>query len=139
MGVSKLKKELASKLDSFEAACKIESLDHEKVIPDFAYYPTKHQEGMIAHAMLVIVIDAANRIANGGKEWEPDWSDHDTWKYNVYMYHPPGRGSSGFRFNAVDYWDSDSYVGSRLSFFSDEVAEFVGQNFEDLYRKYFTR
>lgn len=60
-------------LKSFEDACKVEGLDAEKVIPDFSCYPEQDRKAMEAHAKLVIIARAANRIGNKGKEWTPDW------------------------------------------------------------------
>lgn len=73
-------KELEEKLKSFEDACKIEGLDAATVIPDFAPYPKQDHAAMIAHAKLVIIARAANRLANDGKEWKPDWGN-----WNAYQ------------------------------------------------------
>lgn len=126
------------KLKTFNDACKIEGLDPKKVIPDFSGFPKQDHAAMIAHAKLVIIARAANRLANDGIEWKPDWSNHEQWKYNVWMYHPAGRGSSGFRFGDCGRWGSAPYVGSRLCYISHEVATYVGKKFETLYKEYFT-
>ena len=121
-------------LKTFEDACKVEGLDPEKVIPDFSMYPEKDRKAMIAHAKLIIVVRAANRIVNEGKEWAPDW-DNDNWdKY--YAWFEMGV-SSGFRFNECDDWHSHSYVGSRLCFISRGACEYVAEQFFELYKDYF--
>ncbi len=122
-------------LKTFEDACKIEGLDPEKVIPDFSCYPVQDHSAMIAHAKLVIIARAANRLANKGVEWKPDWTNNNQWKY--YPWFEMYRGSSGFRFGDFDLWHSYSYVGSRLCFLSREVGEYVATTFLDLYRSYF--
>lgn len=63
--------------------------------------------------------------------WAPDWSDD-----NQYKYYPWFDMSSGFRFNNCDGWGSHSYVGSRLCFKSSQLAEYVGKQFIDVYRKF---
>jgi len=127
---------LEQKLKTFADACKVEKLDPKKVLPTFAGYPAKDRKAMIAHAKLVIIIRAANRLANGGKQWKADFSNHDQWKYVPWFHHPKG-GSSGFRFNGDGGWGSISHVGSRLCCISSEVARYVGETFLDLYNEYF--
>jgi hypothetical protein len=48
-------------------------------------------------------------------------------------------GSPGFRFDGSADWGSSSYVGSRLCFISEEVADYIAQQFIDLYRDYFVK
>jgi len=123
-----------NQLKTLEDACKVEGLDPEKVIPDFSGYPEKDRKSMIAHAKLVIIVRAANRLANDGTEWIPDFTNADQWKYEAWF---EMRGSSGFRFGVCGRWDSVSRVGSRLCFISREVAEYVGKTFIALYNEYF--
>jgi len=123
-------------LKSFEGACKVEGLNPKKVIPSFSTYPAKDRKAMIAHAKLVIIARAANRIANGGKEWKANFSDSNQWKYTPYFYHEPG-GSSGFQFLGFVDWLSVSSVGSRLCFITLEAATHVGKTFIKLYNEYF--
>lgn len=120
-------------LTSFEAACKIEKLDPKKIIPDFKNYPAKDRKSMIAHAKLVIIIRAANRLANGGKEWKPDFDNREQVKYEIWWFK---RGSSGFRFYDYDFWTSTSFVGSRLCFISSEVGKYVADTFLKLWNEY---
>jgi hypothetical protein len=122
-------------LKTFEDACKVEGLDAEKVIPDFSCYPEKNRKAMVAHAKLVIIAQAANKLENEGNEWIPDWNDFDQYKY--YPWFEMG-GSSGFRFVGYDHWFSHSTVGSRLCFISRNVATYIGETFVDLYKEYFT-
>lgn len=121
-------------LKTFEDACQVENLDPKTVIPDFSSYPKQDQKAMVAHAKLVIIARAANRLANDGEEWAPDWSNYDQWKYYPWF---EMRGSSGFRFHAHAHWYANSHVGSRLCFISREVAIHVGKQFEPLYKDYF--
>jgi hypothetical protein len=66
--------------------------------------------------------------------WHADWSDEDQ-----YKWYPWFRFSSGsFRFGATNYRDSyaNAGVGSRLCFASDELAEYAGKQFEELYSSF---
>lgn len=122
-------------LKTFEDACKVLRLNPQKVMPDFSSYPKADHAAMQAHAKLVIIARAANKVANKGKEWNPDWNNYNQWKY--YPWFEMG-GSSGFRFFGYAYWASHSYVGSRLCFISREVADYIGKQFTNMYKDYFT-
>lgn len=123
-------------LKTFEDACKLENLDPTKVIPDFSCFPEADRKALEAHAKLLIIVKAANRIDNDGEEWTPDWND-DTWKYQPWFV--MNEGSSGFRYYVYDYWHSYSYVGSRLCFKTEAVCKYISTQFIDLYRDYFMK
>ncbi|HMG93209.1 MAG TPA: hypothetical protein VK589_24300 [Chryseolinea sp.] len=122
-------------LKTFEDACTVLKLNAKKVLPDFSCYPKQDHAAMQAHAKLVIIARAANRLANKGKEWKPNWGNSSQWKYYPWF---EMNGSSGFRFSGGDGWASTSNVGSRLCVISREVAVYIGKQFEDLYKDYFT-
>lgn len=120
------------KLETFEDACKIEGLDPSKVIPDFDGFPEKERKSMQAHAQLVIIVKAANRLENNGKEWVPNWDHANEPKYEIWFE----KSSSGFRFDVCVRWATRSRVGSRLCFKSWELAEKIANQFEALYNDY---
>jgi hypothetical protein len=122
-------------LKTFEDACKVEGLNSKKAIPDFSGFPKKDQKAMIAHAKLIIIVRAANRIVNKGKQWKPDWNNGlwDKW----YAWFWMDGGSSGFRLSDCGVWRSGSGVGSRLCFISRETGEHVAKQFFKLYKDYF--
>lgn len=122
-------------IKTFEDACAVEKLSPKKVIPDFKGYPAKDVKAMQAHAKLVIIARALNRLANNGKTWKPDWNNGQWDKYYPWFWMKGG--SSGFRFGGCDIWDASSYVGSRLCYISREVGEYAGQQFLKLYKDYF--
>ncbi|WP_438423094.1 hypothetical protein [Aquimarina macrocephali] len=122
-------------LKTFEEACKVEGLDPEKVIPDFSCYPEKDRASMIAHSKLVIIVRAANRLANDGKEWIPDFTNSDEWKYEPWF--DLEEGSSGFRCDGYADWAAGSDVGSRLCFISREVCKYIANQFIETYKEYF--
>ena len=118
---------------TFEDACKVEKLDAKKVIPDFKNYPVGYRKAMIAHAKLIIIAHALNRLGNNGRQWKPDWNNYDQYKY--YPWFEMG-GSSGFRYLVYDGWFSLSLVGSRLCFKSRELAEYAGNQFTEIYKQF---
>jgi len=122
------------KIKTFEDACKVLKLDAKKVIPDFSCYPKKDKKAMEAHAKLIIIVKASNKIENNNKEWTPDWSNYDEYKYEPYFYLKGG--SSGFRYNGYGLWYSGTSVGSRLCFKTRELAEYIANQFIDLYEAY---
>ncbi len=123
------------KVKYFEDACKVLLLDPKKVIPDFSAYPKEDQASMIAHAKLVIIVKAVNKIANKGKIWKPDFDNANEYKYEIWWYKEE-RGSSGFQFDVFGNWLSLSNVGSRLCFISLEVAKENAEQFKDLWNEY---
>jgi len=125
-----------NEIKTFEDACKIQGIDPKKVLPDFSNYPEGDREALLAHAKLVIIVRASNKLANEGKEWTPDWNNWDERKYEPW-FALDEKGSSAFRFHDYDRWNSNSDVGSRLCFISNEVCEYVANQFIDLYESYF--
>lgn len=125
-------------LKTFEDACKIEGLDPEKVIPDFSSYPKQHRKSMEAHAKIVIIVAAANRLDNDGKTWIPDYSNADEPKYEIWWLYDFGKKGvpSGFRFYDRAYWSTYSAVGSRLCLKTWKTAKYIAKQFEALYNDY---
>lgn len=121
-------------LKTFEDACQIEKVDPKKVIPDFKLFPVKDRKAMIAHAKLVIIAKAANRLANNGKPWKADFAKPDQWKYAPWFYMESG--SSSFQCSDCANWYSHTTVGSRLCFLSSDLAKYVGETFIKLYNDY---
>lgn len=125
-------------LKTFEDACAVEGLNPKEVLPDFknCKLPAEEIKALEAHAKLIIVVSAANRIDNDGEKWNPDWTDGN-WKYEPWFV--MDEGSSGFRFHDCGGWRTGSGVGSRLCFKSENVGEYIANQFIDLYRDYFMK
>ncbi len=121
-------------LKTFEQACKVENLDPLRVIPDVSAYLAKDRVSMIAHAKILTIVRAANRLANQGEEWVPDFSSWEQPKYTPWFEYD--KGSSGFRCGGCGAWYACSTVGSRLCFSSRDVAKYIGEQFIDLYNEY---
>ena len=66
--------------------------------------------------------------------WQPDWNNDNQPKYYAWFYMG---GSSGFRSYDCAAWRSNSGVGSRLCFINYDTAEYVGNQFIELYKEYF--
>lgn len=123
-------------IKTFEDACKVEKIDPKKVIPDFFCYPEADRKSMEAHAKLIIIVRAANRLANDGKQWVPDFTNFDERKYEAW-FDLEDNGSSAFRPYCYDVWGTHSSVGSRLCFISREVCKYIANQFIETYKEYF--
>ena len=119
-----------TEIKTFEDACTKLGLDAAKVLPDFSMFPEQHQKAMTAHAKLIIIAEALN------EGWKPDWENGkwDKWYPWFVMGSPSG---SGFSFFGAGDWRTASRAGSRLCFKSEEIAEYAGTQFEELYKDYF--
>lgn len=82
-----------------------------------------------AYKKLKVVSKAIN---NG---WVPDWNDHGQLKWYPWFRLSSGFGFSGATCNCVY---SDSSVGSRLCYETEEQAEYAGTQFESLYKDFLT-
>lgn len=127
-------------LKVFEDACEIVGLDAQqvnKLITDWMkmllVIPNLTDVSVEAYVRITIVVRAANQITNEGKPWVPNWKDSNEAKYFPWF---DLSGPSGFRFGVCDRWTSASGVGSRLCFKTYETAEYIGKQFEDLYRQF---
>jgi hypothetical protein len=109
---------------TFEEACKIEKIDPKKVKPDFSFLPVKERKAMVAISKIVIMVKAANRIANNGKAWKANHKNNEV-KFEPRWYMG---GSSGFRYRDCDGWHSRSLVGSRLCFKTYEAMTALTSN-----------
>jgi hypothetical protein len=80
------------KIKTFEAACKRQKLDPDKVIPDFSLLPSHHQKAMVAVCKLFILAEEWNA------GWKPNWQDNNEWKYYPWFDMEKDKNNpSGFR------------------------------------------
>ena len=69
-------------------------------------------------------------------EWKPDWTNTSEYKWYPWFTARPG----GFGFSDSDYayWYAGTHCGSRLCLQSEEKADYVGKQFEDIYNEFLT-
>ena len=113
------------KIKSFEDACKVLGIK-PKHLPSVGRLPEKHKNAIIAHYKLVIIAEALN------EGWKPNWKDLNEWKYYPWFR----MSGSGFAFGDFGYGHSNTNVGSRLVFKSEELARYAGTKFKKLYQQY---
>ena len=85
------------------------------------------------------IVKALNTIASPDKEWKPDWSNSNEWKYNPYAWfkknksHPSG---FGFSFAHYVFTRTGTYVGSRLVFNTYDAQAYAVKKFKKVYEAY---
>ena len=88
----------------------------------------KDVESVNAYLQLIIITRALN------EGWEPDWTNGREYKYIPWFNNY--QSGSGLSFDAADLWITRTHVGSRLCFKSEELAEYAGRHFLNIYNKY---
>ncbi len=115
-------RKITDRVKTFEDACKVLGID-----PADQYCDRHDSPDDIAYKKLKVIIRALN------ERWTPDWNDSNQAKYWNWFYFD----SPGFRFDDADYDYANSYVGSRLCFRSEELAEYAAKQFLDLYKQFY--
>lgn len=120
--------DVRDRVKTFADACKELGLDVEGEIPWIEPCNDRHR-GTNAMSKLQIIAEALN------ESWKPDWDDS-----NQYKWFPYFRPGSGFCFSRTgyDYTYTCAAVGSRLCFKTEELAEYAGKQFEELYKELLT-
>lgn len=109
-------------------------------LPDLSAFPKEYAKTVIAHYQLMVIAEALNKEANSGMPWTPNWNNYSEFKYFPWFEiaasdeQPAG---FGFSRTVYDYSYTDSDVGSRLCYISNEVALYAANQFRSLYEDYF--
>lgn len=118
-------------IKSFEEACQYKGLDPQKVLPDVSGFPKEHQQAIVSHAMLIIIVAALN------ENWKPDWNDMNEEKwYPWFDMEKTESNPSGFGLCVAHFVHTFTFVGSRLCFRTRALAQYVGTQFSELYKSY---
>ncbi len=127
---------MKKKFSTFNAICKAEKIDFEKMTAAFKNLPKEYKDYMINHLALVMIIKALNKQA-AGKDWEPKYDGSET-RYEVWCYaetdakHPSGFGLS-FYVLVLSY--SCTVAGARFAFFDRETALHAIKKFKPYFIK----
>lgn len=120
---------IIEKVKSFEDACKL--LDITPSVPVVTGIPEKYQKPLIANYQLMVIAEALN------EGWTPDWSNGEWDKWYPWFDMDNSSSAGRFSFHAAAGQRSASSVGSRLCFKSEELADYAGTQFLELYRELF--
>ena len=121
--------DIKDKVKSFEDACKV--LDITPSVPVVTGIPEKYQKPLIANYQLMVIAEALN------EGWTPDWSNGEWDKWYPWFNMDNSSTAGRFSFDDSDNQCSFSFVGSRLCFKSEELADYAGTQFLELYRELF--
>ena len=121
--------DIKDKVKSFEDACKV--LDITPSAPVVTGIPEKYQKPLIANYQLMVIAEALN------EGWTPDWSNGEWDKWHPWFNMDDSSSAGRFSFLGSDDRRSSSFVGSRLCFKSEELADYAGTQFLELYRELF--
>ena len=112
-----------TKIKTFNDACV--KLGIEPILPEVSMLRPGNQKAVIANYKLDVIQEAING------DWKADWSNYHQNKYYPWFKW----SSSGSGFSSHDYYCgfTDSRVGSRRVFETSDIAEYVGEQFIDLY------
>lgn len=118
-------------------------IDHVKTFEDafmiktghsYAYAGEPYEKHRMPHEIARIKLEVICSVLNEG--WRPDFSNEDEYKFYP-LFEICGRGSSseGLVFADTFYAPAyaDAYVGARLCFKTQELAEYAGKQFVNLY------
>ncbi|MEZ7528619.1 MULTISPECIES: hypothetical protein [Cloacibacterium] len=121
--------DIKDKVKSFEDACKV--LDITPSVPVVTGIHEKYQKPLIANYQLMVIAEALN------EGWTPDWSNGEWDKWYPWFNMDNSSSAGRFSFDGADSRNSYSCVGSRLCFKSEELADYAGTQFLELYRELF--
>lgn len=116
------------RVKSVEDACEVLGIDPDDVWQEY----DKPDE--IAYKQLKVITRALNFLANGNKEWVPDYNNSNQRKWYAWWW----LNDPGFRLNDVNCDYTNTAVGARLVFISEELARYAATQFFGIYKDYLT-
>ena len=111
-------KDIRDRVKSYEDALKVLRIDH---FDEANLYPRE-----IARRKLEIIIEALN------EGWKPNWDDIHQLKWYPYFY--LSDAGLGFSNAYISPSAAHAYFGVRLCLKSEELAEYTGTQFIELYK-----
>lgn len=114
------------KLKTIQDICKVAKVKLSDILP--YKKPSNADE---ENTNNFVIIKLICKVLNQG--WTPDWSDSNQKKHYPYF-----DASSGFRFCDTNYYyhGTNTGVGSRLCFETEELAKYAGKTFTSYYEKF---
>ena len=119
---------IIDRIKSFSDACAELGVDPEELLPYPSSTDDDFKTSVNAYVKLATIIEALN------EGWVLDFRNVNEAKY--YPWFTPNLSGLGLSFDDCDCDYSFSTVGSRLVLRSRELAEYVGQEFIDIYNEY---
>ena len=116
---------------SFEEACA--KLGISTQLPYVWSFPENLQKHVTATYKLSKILEANNG------DWKPNLADTDQWKYYPWfrIVKDDSQSGCGLSYLGCSYGNSSTGIGVRLACKDEELAEFMGKTFADLYKDLF--
>lgn len=117
-------------------------------VKDYRHFPYDTPKDILAYSKLRVLAAALNEEPEG---WRPKYQDKDGngGEYRWYPYFRAvffgGNASSGANAGLANaradtaFSNANAYYGSRLCYKSEELAEYSGQQFKDIWEEYLLR
>jgi hypothetical protein len=121
-----------NKPKSFEEAAS--RLGYSTELPDVSKLPARHAQAVIDHYKAIIIIEDINA------KWVADYLDRNQRKWVLWpdiVKDDTKPSGLGLAYGVFGDGDSNSFVGSRLSFCCVEAARYFFDNFSHLMESYF--
>ena len=95
-------------------------------VPDFSALPEDMRKHFTALYKMVVIVEALN------EGWEPNWNNSNERKCFPWFWMSPSSFAFGASVYACEYAFAGS--GSRLKLKSNELAEYCGKQFVDIWK-----
>ncbi len=120
-----MKENITDKVKSIQDVINI-AKPSEEVLQLISYAGTdKHMIGAKNMVLAFLITEVLNQ------GWEPDWNDFNQRKWFPVFDMSEG---AGFGHSLYAYWGTDTAGGSRLCFETEELADYAGRTFNDIYK-----
>lgn len=119
-------------IDLFKVLCHDNGLVFSDIVPN-EYPKNRKQEANVAHAMIMEIVELANKKDNGGKIWIPDYNDGTRKWTPVFNLSASG---FGFSYTFCDLWYTITVAGSRLEYKVEKTCEQTVKKYLPIYEKY---
>ena len=115
--------EIIEKIKTYEDALKETGRPD---VPDMSAFPEDMRKHFTALYKMVVIVEALN------EGWKPDWNNTDERKYFPWFWISPSSFAFGGSFYVCERADAGS--GSRLALKSEELADYCGRQFVDIWK-----
>ena len=120
---------ITDRIKTFEDACKELGIDAsgKATVSTTESELSDDLKSIAAYTQLIIIVRALN------EGWKPNWEDGNEKKWFPWFVYKSG---FGFSYTDYDHWDTNTHVGSRLCFKTEELAKYAATQFESIYNDY---
>lgn len=121
---------ITDRVKSYEDACAVLGINPHSSMPDTSECPVEDRKAYVAFHKLVIIIRALN------EGWRPDWMNPNQNKWYNWWYVDTKHAGLAFAISRCAPSNTAAYVGSRLCFKSEALADYAAETFKSLYEDY---